>query len=502
MGRTQLTAASPLAACAAAQPENILFTKNMVLKLGDFGLAIDLREERAVTRAGTLVSLVMMTGCAQQHPRIAPPHSTPALHRPLLFPAHTPLPAGAARAARASSQDYMAPEVLRCPFKSRPEENKDNAGLHYGARVDAWAVGVLTFELLAGFPPFFDQSRTNTEQHIVTKTPEFPPTVSDEAVDFIRRALLKNPADRPTIQEMLNHQWIEQYRARRSMRSVPTSSVDAQPHHQQAQHQQAQQQHLQHQHQQQHVAAAAMPVAAAAAGTLAAGHASAHSARAAAAAAAAAALAAPPTLPQHLQHLQQHPQLHLPASKTRLVATQTNITAGTMVQQAMVAQQQMAMAAAANKALPCYPAPLAHIMNSINEDPGVPPVTSGVPPPAAAAAAGFLAHPHLAAHHHQQQQQAALLAAGAKLSSSAAAMAAQLQMNQAAQSNAMGALAAALRAASGDASVYMNVAPAPWQQQQQQQYAAMSKAPAPAVDKQVLAQYLATGVLPAPPGPQ
>jgi hypothetical protein len=28
-----------------------------VLKLADFGLAIDLREERAVTRAGTLVRL-------------------------------------------------------------------------------------------------------------------------------------------------------------------------------------------------------------------------------------------------------------------------------------------------------------------------------------------------------------------------------------------------------------------------------------------------------------
>jgi serine/threonine protein kinase len=36
------------------KPENILFTKGNVLKLADFGLAIDLREERAVTRAGTL----------------------------------------------------------------------------------------------------------------------------------------------------------------------------------------------------------------------------------------------------------------------------------------------------------------------------------------------------------------------------------------------------------------------------------------------------------------
>ncbi len=34
------------------KPENILFNKAMCLKLGDFGLAIDLREERAVTRAG------------------------------------------------------------------------------------------------------------------------------------------------------------------------------------------------------------------------------------------------------------------------------------------------------------------------------------------------------------------------------------------------------------------------------------------------------------------
>ncbi|PNW75054.1 hypothetical protein CHLRE_12g498650v5 [Chlamydomonas reinhardtii] len=153
------------------KPENILFNKAMCLKLGDFGLAIDLREERAVTRAGTL--------------------------------------------------DYMAPEVLRCPFKSRPEENKDNERLHYSARVDAWAVGVLTYELLVGFPPFFDQSRTSTEERINHSMPAFPAGMSEEAKAFVSSALSKHAAERPTILEMLHHPWIARFSSRRSMRAMP-----------------------------------------------------------------------------------------------------------------------------------------------------------------------------------------------------------------------------------------------------------------------------------------
>ena len=140
------------------KPENLLFTGELRLKVADFGLAIDLREERAVTRAGTL--------------------------------------------------DYMAPEILNCPFKSHPDENKGAAHLHYGQRVDSWAVGVMTYELLSGTTPFADASKEETERRIRGLAPTFPRSMSAEASDFISRALAKHPGDRPTVHEMLAHPFI------------------------------------------------------------------------------------------------------------------------------------------------------------------------------------------------------------------------------------------------------------------------------------------------------
>ncbi|KAG1680441.1 hypothetical protein FOA52_015534 [Chlamydomonas sp. UWO 241] len=142
------------------KPENILFTSGMVLKLGDFGLAIDTHDEQPVTRAGTL--------------------------------------------------DYMAPEVLRCPYKSRPDENKDRRELQYGAGADAWAVGVLCFELLSGFPPFYDPCRQATEAQILgSGMPRLSSRLSLGARDFITRALRRgHPDARLSVHQMLHHPWV------------------------------------------------------------------------------------------------------------------------------------------------------------------------------------------------------------------------------------------------------------------------------------------------------
>lgn len=76
-------------------------------------------------------------------------------------------------------------QVLKCPYKSKPEENKEKEHLHYSNTVDSWAVGVLVYELLVGCPPFYDKSKSNTEARIVSGMPHFPPTISEAAKDFI-----------------------------------------------------------------------------------------------------------------------------------------------------------------------------------------------------------------------------------------------------------------------------------------------------------------------------
>lgn len=159
--------------------ENILFSGklDMVLKLGDFGIALNVREERAVTRAGTL--------------------------------------------------DYMAPEILKCPNKQRADENKDKDDLAYTAAVDIWALGVLAFELLNGCPPFTSFSKPDTESRISHSMPAFGEDTSDLARNFILSALQKNSIARPTAWQLLHHPWISAQGVRRSAGNLTSCVVRA-----------------------------------------------------------------------------------------------------------------------------------------------------------------------------------------------------------------------------------------------------------------------------------
>ena len=72
-----------------------------------------------------------------------------------------------------------------------PQDNKDNADIAYGAKVDVWALGILAYELLEGHCPFERDTRRETYDEILRATPAFPSWMSDDAVSFIRAALKK-----------------------------------------------------------------------------------------------------------------------------------------------------------------------------------------------------------------------------------------------------------------------------------------------------------------------
>jgi aurora kinase len=84
--------------------------------------------------------------------------------------------------------DYLPPEMIE--------------GRQHDAAVDLWTLGVLTYELLYGDPPFMEASSTHTYRRIVdmdlrfpNPPPSFPtsPAISDDAIDFIRKLLCKKP---------------------------------------------------------------------------------------------------------------------------------------------------------------------------------------------------------------------------------------------------------------------------------------------------------------------
>jgi serine/threonine protein kinase len=63
----------------------------------------------------------------------------------------------------------MAPEVVRCPLKAHPDDNKADTRFHYNAVVDTWAVGCLAYELVAGAPPFMAETQQDVVRNINTK---------------------------------------------------------------------------------------------------------------------------------------------------------------------------------------------------------------------------------------------------------------------------------------------------------------------------------------------
>eukprot|EP00347_Sterkiella_histriomuscorum_P012353 403368920 len=133
------------------KPENLLYAsrdKQSIIKISDFGLARFLNGELAFTACGT--------------------------------------------------PGYVAPEIL--------------LGLGYGKEIDYWSIGVILYILLCGFPPFYDESNQKLFEIIKRCEIDFPSPffddISDMAKDLIRSLLVKDPQNRLTAEQILDHPWM------------------------------------------------------------------------------------------------------------------------------------------------------------------------------------------------------------------------------------------------------------------------------------------------------
>ena len=84
-------------------------------------------------------------------------------------------------------------------------------GEEYGLEVDNWCIGILAYELVAGYPPFEELTREATYERIRVCDFNFPPHVSDLAQDFIRKLLVANPQERMSLRDAMEHPWIKEY---------------------------------------------------------------------------------------------------------------------------------------------------------------------------------------------------------------------------------------------------------------------------------------------------
>ncbi|KAJ1854721.1 Protein kinase of the Mitotic Exit Network [Coemansia sp. RSA 638] len=81
---------------------------------------------------------------------------------------------------------------------------------------DIWSLGCTVIELLTGKPPYSGLLQMAALYRIVEdEHPPIPDGISEELKNFLLLCFRKEPSDRPTAAELMNHQWTQQYRRNR-----------------------------------------------------------------------------------------------------------------------------------------------------------------------------------------------------------------------------------------------------------------------------------------------
>ena len=116
---------------------------------------------------------------------------------------------------KVGTPDYMAPEII--------------AGKGYSFEVDIWAIGIIIYQLILGELPFHDRDKNNQKNKIINIEYGFPikAIISDAAKDLIEKILVKDPKQRPTLNQILQHDFFKLGRSIPKL--LPTVFKDKEP---------------------------------------------------------------------------------------------------------------------------------------------------------------------------------------------------------------------------------------------------------------------------------
>lgn len=161
------------------KPDNILINNDGHIKLTDFGLSrVGIIDERGSPTSNLKLDPLLNLSRSFEFEK----NSTSSNHQIIGTP------------------DYLSPEIL--------------LGEKHNKQVDWWALGVITYEFLVGYPPFTDETPEKIFDNILSRRLEWPTgyNISPEAKDFVERLLELNPSKRlgaQGIDEIKNHPFLK-----------------------------------------------------------------------------------------------------------------------------------------------------------------------------------------------------------------------------------------------------------------------------------------------------
>jgi len=119
-------------------------------------------------------------------------------------------------------------DAVGTPYTAAPEVIRGE----YDEKVDVWAIGVITYLLLCGDPPFGGmdgEALLEVRQNILDCNLVFEPSeiwgpISNSAKNFIRRLLTKDPEQRPSAGEAAQDEWLTTFADKDSDYHKPLNS--------------------------------------------------------------------------------------------------------------------------------------------------------------------------------------------------------------------------------------------------------------------------------------